>query len=565
MKTILDEELICKEYTESNIGVESMATKYHVGKKKIKDILSRNGIEIKKRGGQTEIVSYIVSDPLRKKYINPDGYHYVVLDLNTDFTSNDIYNEAGALTTYVRKQYKIETPSLYDRRKYYMLTGNYWWEQYLVYDLVPDKETKKCPYCEWETNDIGNKSGAFEVHLMKVHKIDKINYLREHPEDKEYFRLANPINNLQMDENEDNFVTCAICGKKLTKIGNSHLKVHGITKEEYIAKYGNENIMSKTTHEKFSAIATKMNLELSEKGKDRFTSKAEHEIMEYLDKHGIKYTKDRTILHGKELDIYIPDMKFAIEYNGNIWHTEGFGGKDRNYHVTKLKMCNEHGVRLIQICDDEYIEHKDIVMGKIAHMLGIDENKPRIYGRNVTVKEIYKYEADDFLNKYHIQGTSRGTIYYGAFYNDILIGAMIFKNGSIKNKGWELSRFATDYHYVCCGVGGKIFKHFIREYNPSEVVSFADRRWTVSSDNNLYIKLGFELDEVLRPDYKYYLHSGGNNKRIHKMSLNKKTLSRKYGLNKKMTESEMAKELGYDRIWDCGLFRYVWKKETPSK
>ena len=26
-----------------------------------------------------------------------------------------------------------------------------------------------------------------------------------------------------------------------------------------------------------------------------------------------------------------------------------------------------------------------------------------------------------------------------------------------------------------------------------------------------------------------------------------------------MTEWEMARELGYDRIWDCGLFRYVWK------
>ena len=26
-----------------------------------------------------------------------------------------------------------------------------------------------------------------------------------------------------------------------------------------------------------------------------------------------------------------------------------------------------------------------------------------------------------------------------------------------------------------------------------------------------------------------------------------------------MTETEMAKALGYDRIWDCGLFKYVWK------
>ena len=31
-----------------------------------------------------------------------------------------------------------------------------------------------------------------------------------------------------------------------------------------------------------------------------------------------------------------------------------------------------------------------------------------------------------------------------------------------------------------------------------------------------------------------------------------------------MTELEMTKALGYDRIWDCGLFKYVWRKETPS-
>ena len=25
-----------------------------------------------------------------------------------------------------------------------------------------------------------------------------------------------------------------------------------------------------------------------------------------------------------------------------------------------------------------------------------------------------------------------------------------------------------------------------------------------------------------------------------------------------MTESEMVKKLGYYRIWDCGLFKYIW-------
>ena len=41
---------------------------------------------------------------------------------------------------------------------------------------------------------------------------------------------------------------------------------------------------------------------------------------------------------------------------------------------------------------------------------------------------------------------------------------------------------------------------------------------------------------------------------------NLKKLYNKYGLPLSMTELEMAKQLGYDRIWDCGLFKYVWKK-----
>lgn len=28
-----------------------------------------------------------------------------------------------------------------------------------------------------------------------------------------------------------------------------------------------------------------------------------------------------------------------------------------------------------------------------------------------------------------------------------------------------------------------------------------------------------------------------------------------------MTETEMVQSLGYDRIWDCGLFKYIWHKK----
>ena len=507
-KIELNEELICEEYVNTNIGVEKLSLKYHVGKKRIKEILDKKGISIKKRGGQNDKCEFIIQDHRVKKYINTEEYHYIVKDLSSDFVSKDIENKGGVLTNYIKEHYGVEIPTLYDRNKYYKQTGNYWWEQYLTYEKVANKEVKKCPYCNWTTVDIHNKSGMFETHLLKVHNITKLDYLNVHPEEREYFKLVNPVIDLQMETNTDKFVICKICGKKLSKIGTSHLKKHNITKDEYVLKYGDSDIMSKDTYEKFAGLAQKVNLVLSEKVKDRFTSKAEKEIMEYLSEFGVNSEKNRSLLNGQEIDIYIPDKKIAIEYNGNVWHTENFGKKDRNYHLNKMKLCNEKGVGLIQICDDEYIDNKELVLNKLTHIIGLDANKPKIFARKTEIRKIYKFQADEFLNKYHIQGKCNASLHLGCFYNDKLVAVMSFKNGSIKNNGWELVRFASDYHYVCCGVGGKLFKHFIRTENPSTVFSFADRRWTISPDNNLYTKMGFRLDKILRPDYKYYKSSG---------------------------------------------------------
>ncbi len=56
---------------------------------------------------------------------------------------------------------------------------------------------------------------------------------------------------------------------------------------------------------------------------------------------------------------------------------------------------------------------------------------------------------------------------------------------------WELTRFATNGNYTASGVGGKLFKHFLKTKTPLQVKSFADRRWTLDKGNNFYTKLGF--------------------------------------------------------------------------
>lgn len=549
----LTSQSIINEYNEG-LGIEKLALKYHIGKIKIKKILFENGIEIKKRGGQKKETNYVINDWRIEKYPIIKGYHYIAIFKENGKEFNDYLNQGGYLTSYIKKNVGIEIPTLYDRRKYYMETGNYWWEQWFKIEKRKNKNTKKCPYCNWETIDIENKSGVFEQHLKEKHNINKIKYLEEYPEDKSYFELVSSTLNRQMSDNEDEYVKCAICGKKFARIDWRHLKQHKISKEEYILKYG-FNTVSLNLHNKMSLIATTTNMEIEHS----YHSNSESEIIQFIKNNGFDCENNRKILKGKEIDIFIPEKKIGIEYNGNKFHTEWYGGKTKYYHLFKTEECKKNGVRLIHIFEDEFINNKEIVFNKISHILNFQNNKNKIYGRKCVIKKIYNYEANQFLNKYHIQGEFSSTVYYGAYYNQILIAVMSFKTEN--NGKWELTRFASNYNYICCGVGGKLFTQFIKDYQPEIVKSFADRRWTIDEENNLYLKLGFKFDGYTKPDYKYYNPKVNKYKRFHKFGFRKKTLLKKYPdkLNPNMTETEMAKELGYDRIWDCGLIKYVWK------
>ena len=285
-------------------------------------------------------------------------------------------------------------------------------------------------------------------------------------------------------------------------------------------------------------------------------SKAENNIYDflcqYIDKEDI-VRRDRSILDNLELDIYIPKLKIAIEYNGLRWHSEEFN-KDKNYHLNKLIKCNEKGIKLIQIFEDEWIEKKEIVLKKIKHILGFN-NGEKVYARKCEVREVDKKEAYEFLDKNHIQGSVDSSVAFGAIYNGSLVGVMLFTEEG--NGSWNLTRFATDNDKRCIGVAGKLFSAFLTAYNPSHVKSFADRRWTLSEDDNLYVNLGFELADTLRPDYRYV----NGQKREHKFGYRKAKLSKKYGVPFEWTERQMTEYLGFYRIYDCGLYRYEWTKK----
>ena len=112
-------------------------------------------------------------------------------------------------------------------------------------------------------------------------------------------------------------------------------------------------------------------------------SKTEEEIYNYLlnflNKDEI-IRNDRKTLNGKEIDLLIQSRNIGIEYNGLKWHSEEYE-KDYKYHIEKTKLCLNKGIRLIQIFEDEYIQHPDIVKNKLKHLIGVNDSI-KIMARN---------------------------------------------------------------------------------------------------------------------------------------------------------------------------------------
>lgn len=289
------------------------------------------------------------------------------------------------------------------------------------------------------------------------------------------------------------------------------------------------------------------------------SSVGENELYEYIKSiyDGDVNKRDRIILKGKELDIYLPHKRLAFEFDGALWHSDRF--HDKYDILEKTEICEKNGIQLIHVFDDEWNNKKDICKSRISGLLGVNN---RIYGRKCILKEISYKEIESFLNENHIQGTVPSKVNIGLYYGDELVSAMSF--GSLrKNLGqeskvgyYEMLRFCNKKYINVIGGASKMLKYFIEKYHPIKIISYADRRW---SCGNLYEKIGFTKEKNTEQNYSYIKYNGGN--RINRFSLRKDILVKDYGCPKDMTEKEFCESKGYFRVYDCGSIKYVWKNK----
>jgi len=287
------------------------------------------------------------------------------------------------------------------------------------------------------------------------------------------------------------------------------------------------------------------------------TSKSEKEIYDFLIKYMECEENSYKIIPPYELDIFIPSKDIAIEYCGLYWHSEN-KGKDKNYHLDKLNMCNEKGIKLVTIFEDEWIHKQKIVESRLKQILNCFNNE-KIYARKCEIGEIDTKTKDIFLEGNHLQGKDNSSIKLGAIYNGELVSVMTFSQGNTAKGSkaaegvWELNRFCSKINYRVVGIASKLFKYFIKNYNPKEIYSYSDRRWSIG---NLYEVLGFEFIHHSKLNYWYIQQD----KRIHRFNFRKSELSKKlYNFDSTLTEWQNMQDNGYNRIWDCGNTKWVWR------
>jgi len=160
---------------------------------------------------------------------------------------------------------------------------------------------------------------------------------------------------------------------------------------------------------------------------------------------------------------------------------------------------DKNGIYLVHLWQDIWQNRHDQVLGRIRSITGRNQ---RIHGRKTKITVITQKQADEFLEAHHLQGTASAKYRFALTAGDDLLVVACFSNLRYMKKGGpvyrsaELIRFATCTGFTVTGGFSKLLKYFIELYRPDDIMSYADRDWSLGK---AYEQAGFQLSEITPP------------------------------------------------------------------
>lgn len=361
---------------------------------------------------------------------------------------------------------------------------------------------------------------------------------------------------------------CPICrGRRIVAGVNDLLTLRPDVAESWVSElndkaidevsvYSNEEAYFRCTSKRCGAIykgridIRSMTAGLCPECRKRNYSDQERDLAEYIKSLGFHVELNKHLTgNNQTFDIYIPELKIAIEYNGLYWHSEN-NGRGKYYHLNKIADCAKIGIRLYYVWDDDYTNKRDLVLRMIRERLGVSTEKS-VNARECSVCTVNAEDARNFLNENHIQGYVSGSITIGLKWNNDLVAVMVLENHE-NNNTVLLKRYAT-----CCNVRGgftKLLFH-VGEYTFCEYIeTFSDNG---VSSGDLYKNSGFQVESYIEPDYSYVVEGI----RVHKFNYRKDRFKKDPKLQYKegLTERELANINKLIRVYDAGKVKWVRK------
>lgn len=242
------------------------------------------------------------------------------------------------------------------------------------------------------------------------------------------------------------------------------------------------------------------------------------------------------------VDVYVPHLKIAFEFNGLYWHSTKF--KDKWYHHDKTEQLREKGIKLFHVFEDDFLNRQQIIISMIRTQLQVQSNK--IYARKCKVVELAAKEAREFCERTHLQGFLAGSLYVGLKFNGVLVSVMtISKSRFNKKYEWELGRWCCELDLIVVGGFSKCLSYVKNKINNAGILTYCDASHSYGETYNKFGKFLYHSE----PNY-FYFKTGTD--RISRLKFQKHKLKEFSNFDPAKTEKQIMQENGWKIIYDCG-------------
>jgi hypothetical protein len=127
-----------------------------------------------------------------------------------------------------------------------------------------------------------------------------------------------------------------------------------------------------------------------------------------------------------------------------------------------------------------------------------------VYARSCEIRKVDKKTAEDFLEYYHLFGSTQSAINLGLYSQDELLALTSFSKGRKMNRlhqdqrSFELIRFCCKSGITVTGGLTRLVKNFCAEKKAGDVMTYVDRQL---SEGKSFINAGFKKHSEAGPNY----------------------------------------------------------------